>query len=314
MKKILKILLVIIIIALGAVWLIFRDKANDDSLYLAYTETLERFETQSGHTMRYRDEGEGKAILLIHGVPTNSWMYRNLGDTLVAEGYRVIIPDLMGFGVSDRPTDMGMYDFENQAQDILDLMASLEISEWEQVTHDMGGLITWEMIGLDPEPISHLYVLNTIVYADHFNPPADFNYENKLHRWLLGLHAHPLFGKMIVSNMISSGTNMSLNSQEKAGYWLPLRSGAQSLVHFFTHTKDIKEQLPAYRSTLIDAEIPVTIIWGEDDPFLDSQAALDLGDELGLEKEQIIILEDTKHLIAESSYQYITNVIIGVYE
>ena len=312
MKKILKFLfLIIIIIVVTVIWFTSRDKSEDFIAYQNYTETLDSFETDYG-IMKYSDTGSGQPILLVHGVPTNSWMYRNLANELTENGYRVIAPDLMGFGASDRIPEYEDYNFEHQAEIVIELMQNLGINEWEQVTHDMGGLVTLHMARLVPEKISHLYLLNTIVYKDTFHPPADFNYENKLHRWFLELHAHPIIGKLIVNNMLRSGTDYHMfTASDRAGYWLPIRYGAGALVHFFTHTSEIKNNIDEYRSWLVSSNIPTSIIWGEDDPFLGIESVVFLQNEMNIPDDSILILEDKKHVIAEESFAEIAEFIIN---
>ena len=305
MKKFLSLILFVLIVVAALIFFMFRDKPKDFIKYEQYQQTLSSFETDYG-TMKYRDEGQGQTILLVHGVPTNSWMYRNLADELVASEYRVVVPDLMGFGASDRMEYYDDYDFGNQADILVSLMDSLGINDWQQVTHDMGGLVTWHMLQDVSERINHLYVLNTIVYEESFNPPADFSYDNKVHRWILNQHEHPIIGKLIINNMLKTGTNKhSFSPSDKAGYWLPIRDGVGALTHFFTHTKEIKEDLDEYRSWLTESKIPVSVIWGEDDPFLDVSSVIFLRNDLNLTDEDILVLPGTKHLIAEESYQEI---------
>lgn len=311
MKKILFIIFGIIVFVLFFGYVLLRDKKGVDQEYQNYVLILQTFDSPNGQ-MKYRDIGRGKPILLIHGVPTNSWMYRNLSEELADNGYRAIVPDLIGFGASERVDNYLMHDFDIQAETMLGLMESLGIDSWEQVTHDMGGIVTWHMTRVNPEKISHLYILNTILYKETFNPPADFSYSNPLHRFVLNLHAHPYVGKLIVNNMITTGTgNYNYTNNERAGYWLPIRDGAMSLVHFFTHTNNIKENLDTYRGWLLDSNISVSVLWGENDPFLDSSSAELLKNELNLADEEIVILKGTKHLVAEESYQKIADFIIN---
>jgi len=305
MKKILLIILGIIIMALVLGHILLQDKNGVEQEYQQYVSELETFDSIHGQ-IKYRDIGVGKPILLIHGVPTNSWMYRNLANELAENGYRVIVPDLIGFGASSRPNQYHIHDFDIQAETLFTLMNYLDIDSWEQVTHDMGGIISWHMVKEKPEKISHMYILNTLLYKETFNPPGDFSYSNPVHRFFLGLHAHPYIGKMIVHNMMKTGTNNHpFTNDERAGYWLPLRDGAMSLVHFFTHTKGIKENLDTYRSWLVESGVSVSVLWGEDDPFLDSASADLLKNEMNLSDSEVVILKDTKHLVAEEAYKEI---------
>jgi haloalkane dehalogenase len=309
MKK-LKIIILIIAAIVITGYFVLQDNPEDFVTYQTYASGLKSFETDYG-TMKYYDEGEGQVILLVHGVPTNSWMYRNLGKQLSENGYRVIAPDLIGFGASQRVTNYNLHDFDIQAETLFALMEGLEIDSWEQVTHDMGEIISWHMAKEQPEKISHMYILNTILYAETFNPPADFSYSNPVHRFVLGLYAHPSIGKLIVNMMITNGTrDYIIPDSVRVGYWLPIRDGAMSLVHFFTHTKYIKENIDTYRSWLVDSGISVSVLWGEDDPFLDSSSAQMLQQEMNISDNDIVILKGARHLVAEESYQEIAEFII----
>lgn len=123
----------------------------------------------------------------------------------------------------------------------------------------MGGIIVWEMMRENLAKISHLYILNTIIYAEDFHPPTDFSYTNPLHIFFLDLHSNTYIGKMIVENMLKTGTdNYSMNMETRRGYWLPLRENAAALVHFFTYTKWIKGNLAGYRKVF---EKPIVLVF-----------------------------------------------------
>src|SRR3990172_5866111 len=74
-------------------------------------------ETDGGN-IAYVDEGQGPAILLLHGFPTSSWLFRNVIPILVENGFRVIAPDLLGFGSSAKPDDHALYSTEKQTRRI----------------------------------------------------------------------------------------------------------------------------------------------------------------------------------------------------
>jgi len=93
-----------------------------------------------------------------HGVPTSSWLYRKLIDPLVASGYRVIAPDMLGFGNSANPKGYTIYDKKEHARRILGLMEHLKINNWHHVMHDAGGLWTWELFKQAPSKISKLTI------------------------------------------------------------------------------------------------------------------------------------------------------------
>ena len=138
--------------------------------YVKFKSLQNTFLSVDGH-IKYIDRGEGPVILLLHGVPTSSWVYRKMIDELVDSGYRVIAPDMLGYGNSDNPDGYDIYSSERHASRILSLMEYLDIGHWTQVVHDAGGLWTWELFKIAPDKIENLILLNTIIYEEGFNPP-----------------------------------------------------------------------------------------------------------------------------------------------
>ncbi len=282
------------------IFLFLRDKKTNQE-YENYTTKMQSFDTDVG-VMKYLDIGEGTPILLLHGVPTSSWMYRKLSLDLSKNGYRVIAIDMIGFGASDKPKGYDIYNFDKQADRIFALMEHLNIESWDQIIHDMGGIVTWEMIKKDSDKISHLYILNTLLYKTDFHPPLDFSYKNPIHVAFLKLHKNKFIGKVIVNNMLKTGTNKyKLDYEEKRGYWLPLQGGADALVHFFTNTKWIKQNLSEYRNIFKDFDGRISIIWGENDPFLGVEQVSKFQNDFDIPDENILILENKKHLILEEA-------------
>jgi len=124
-----------------------------------------------GGSLAYVDEGPrgAPAILLVHGMPTSSWLYRHIIPELTQSGFRVIAPDLLGFGASDKPADPAQYTLSRQAARLLALMKGLGLTTWAQVCHDLGGFWTWEIVDREPEHIERLVILNTSAYR--IRPP-----------------------------------------------------------------------------------------------------------------------------------------------
>jgi hypothetical protein len=100
-------------------------------------------------TIFFRDEGQGPALVLIHGFPTSSydWSYiwKGLG------GYRRIAPDLIGFGFSDKPVDYH-YSISDQANLIERLLDRLEIQEYHILAHDYGDTVAQELLARNLGP------------------------------------------------------------------------------------------------------------------------------------------------------------------
>ena len=101
------------------------------------------FVTVNGIKLRYADVGTGPAVLLLHGWPELWYSWRHQITSLSHAGYRVIAPDLRGYGGSDCPVQSSAYDSLAVSQDILGMLQSLQITKAAIVGHDWGALITY---------------------------------------------------------------------------------------------------------------------------------------------------------------------------
>jgi haloalkane dehalogenase len=120
-----------------------------------------------GLTVAYVDQGEGPPLLLLHGWPTSSFLYRHITPVL-ARHHRVVVPDLPGFGASSKPVDR-TYSFELFAQVLDALVERLGLDHLGLVVHDLGGPIGVHWALHRPGRISRLALLNTLLYPD-FDP------------------------------------------------------------------------------------------------------------------------------------------------
>ncbi len=101
----------------------------------------ENYEVIDGVRIHYVDEGSGPPILMVHGQPTWSYLYRKMIPPLVAAGYRVVVPDLMGFGLSDKPTEESAYSLQSHVELVTGLVEKLQFKDITIVGQDWGGPI-----------------------------------------------------------------------------------------------------------------------------------------------------------------------------
>jgi haloalkane dehalogenase len=119
---------------------------------------------QEGLRLHYVDEGAGDPILLLHGEPTWSFLYRKLIPTLTGAG-RCIAPDYFGFGRSDKPTERSWYSYDRHAASIRRFVQELDLSALTVVVQDWGGPIGFRLCVDEPDRIARLVVLNTGIGA-----------------------------------------------------------------------------------------------------------------------------------------------------
>ena len=280
------------------VYSIFNPPGEKYKAYNEYVATLDLFDVD-GENLYYYDSKKGKKnILLIHGIPTNSWLWRDLAEKLEQKDYRVIAPDLIGFGNSSVPEDISHFNFEKQAEKLVLLLKKLNIEKTELVVHDMGGLVAWNVLNLAPKEITKLHILNTVLYEDFFLPQKNFSKNNILDTGFLALYKTPLVGRFMIYMTFKNGLiKNNLSKSDLAGYYKSTTRNPKAIYEFFIRSKEIKSNLPKYRQYIKKSGVPINVIWGSKDIFLSVKTIKPLQQDFSLEKEQITILENGKHFI-----------------
>ena len=115
-----------------------------------------------GHRLSYREAGDGPPVLLLHGIPTSSELWRDVIPTL-ARTRRVVAPDLLNYGRSDKPARADV-SINAQARLMLGLMDALGLRRADVVAHDIGGGVAQLMAVRRPERIARLALANTVCF------------------------------------------------------------------------------------------------------------------------------------------------------
>ncbi|MEM9731165.1 MAG: alpha/beta fold hydrolase [Myxococcota bacterium] len=116
----------------------------------------------NGLRIHYLEEGEGEPVLMIHGFPTSSHLYRNVLPT-IAKTHRAIAPDLPGYGLSDKPLDR-RYNFSFFGETLNAFCDAVGIENMTLVVHDLGGPVGLHWAVRNPARIRRLVILNTLTY------------------------------------------------------------------------------------------------------------------------------------------------------
>ena len=113
-----------------------------------------------GVTLAVRDEGAGRPVVLLHGFPDSSHVWRLQAPALVAAGMRVVAPDLRGFGESDKPEAVEEYALQRSVADVVAVLDALEIERAHIVGHDWGAAVAWVTAAFAAERVDRLAVLS----------------------------------------------------------------------------------------------------------------------------------------------------------
>jgi len=218
--------------------------------------------------LHYLDEGAGPAVVMVHGNPTWSYYYRNLVKTLSSR-FRVIVPDHLGCGLSDKPLDFD-YTLENHIDNLLLLLNHLEIERTSMVVHDWGGPVGLGAAADEGVELEKLVILNTAAFRSTRIP-----FRIRICRW-------PLIGKFLVQGLngfagaaVFMAVEKKMAKEVAKGYLSPYDSWNHRLA-VYEFVKDIPMN-PAHRSysTLVQIEksletiknqrVPAAIFWGGKD-------------------------------------------------
>lgn len=122
-----------------------------------------RYATIDGVRLHYLDEGQGSPIWLMHGNTTWSYLYRKMIPPMIQAGYRCFVPDLMGFGLSDKPEDESAYRLQRHVSQMTQLIERLGLRDLTVLGQDWGGPITLRYAIEHKDNIRALVLLNTFV-------------------------------------------------------------------------------------------------------------------------------------------------------
>jgi haloalkane dehalogenase len=224
-----------------------------------------------GMRMHYVDEGAGSPVLLLHGEPTWSFLWRRVVPRLVAAGRRAVAPDLLGFGRSDKPTDVGWYTYDRHVESVTRLVRELDLGGLTLVVHDWGGPIGLRIAVENEERVDRLVILDTGIGAGR--PPSE--------TWLRFREAvRHVGGALDVGRLVAAGTARDLPDEVRAAYDAPFptpESKAGALA--FPELVPTEPEHPSaaamnrVRDALRSWEKPALVVWGADDAVLPTSVA-----------------------------------------
>lgn len=219
-----------------------------------------------GNALSYIDEGSGKVIVMLHGNPTWSFYYRNLASKLRGH-YRVIVPDHIGCGLSEKPQNYS-YRLENHIGNIEFLLDHLQIKKFSLVLHDWGGAIGMGVAVRNQERVETLTIMNTAAFCSNKIPLR------------IRICRIPILGDILVRGLngfsraaLLMAVNKSLSRAVASGYLAPYDSWANRIAvlrfvqdiplsetdYSWRTLKEIEQGLAGFQKT------PVLLLWGGKD-------------------------------------------------
>lgn len=223
----------------------------------------EFFDVGKGQHMAVDHAGQGSAIILIHGIPGGPLVWQKVGAQL-AKHYHVIIPHLLGFAGSSRPTDEKALWADTQAGAITSVLGQLRIQRAVLIGHDFGGPIAAMLLRESQVQWTHVALFATNVFPD---APIPFPLSLTTMPAIGALARLLIFSKPSMAMMLRQGVGSNgpaLNATVYLGDDSQVRSIRTIFSYALTHIQSlytpIKESLAGHR-------LPALVGWGERDPF-----------------------------------------------
>jgi len=230
-----------------------------------YPFTPKTLTLKSGHKLSYIDEGTGPVVIMAHGNPTWSFYYRNVIKKL-KNNFRVIVPDHIGCGLSDKPQDYD-YTLKNHIDNLEELTQSLNIKDFNIIVHDWGGAIGMGLATRYPENLKKAVILNTAAFTSDLIPKT------------INICKNPIFGEWLVRKFNAfawpatfMATNVGLSKEAKQGYLLPYNNYKNRIATArfvkdipMTSTHPTWNTLKDIENKLQSLDCPKLILWGEKD-------------------------------------------------
>jgi haloalkane dehalogenase len=252
------------------------------------------------------DSGDGEAVVLMHGVPVSSFLYRKVVPELAARGLHGIAFDLPGLGLAERPADFD-YSWSGLARWTAAAIDALGIQRCHLVVHDIGGPIGFEWAIRNPDRLLSVTALDTFVDAASFHRPwpmHPFSIRGVGEIWLRSMMRDPFRQAYYLTGIADRS---AVPSEEVDAHHALLKRGDRGhaflrIMRGFELT-DEKERF--FFEGLADRPYPAKVVWGERDRMLGKsrrlkvQRALDVADAILLPAKHFL-QEDQAPAVAEA--------------
>lgn len=248
--------------------------------------------------LHYVDEGPRDAapVLLMHGEPSWSYLYRKFIPALVAMGHRAVAPDLIGFGKSDKPCERADYSYEGHVAWMSSWLEQLDLQDITLFCQDWGGLIGLRLVAAFPERFSRLIIANTGL-------PVGTGWSEGFEKWRTFSQRVETFPTGFIVN---GGCVRDLSPEEVAAYDAPypdegFKAGARQFPTLVPVTPDhasVAENMAAWK-VLESFEKPVLTCFSDKDPVTAGGEKAFVERVPGAKGQPHVIIRDAGHFLQE---------------
>lgn len=274
-------------------------------------QIVDRHTVIAGHRVAHGAHGEGEPVVLIHGTPSSSLIWRNVVPELVDAGYRAHVFDLLGYGLSERPADPSVDTSITGNVAILDgLLAHWGLDTFHLVAHDIGGGVAQRFAVESTERLRSLTLVDVVSFDSYpssrtrqqmaegveaLAKKPDSEHRKHFRDWLLSTHARPeRFDPEALEayvGFISGPIGQPSFFQHQVSHYEP------------KHTMDISDLLSRL------AVVPVQLIWGAQDTWQVLEWAHRLRD--AIPGSTLNVIEDCGHFAPEEQPHEVASITLS---
>jgi haloalkane dehalogenase len=248
-----------------------------------------------GLRLAHLDEGDGRAVVFVHGEPTWSFLWRKVIPPVRDAGFRCVAPDLPGFGRSDKPVELDWYTYDRHTASLAALFEELDLREATLVVHDWGGPIGLRVATEHPHRVSRIVILDTGLFTGH---------QRMNDAWMAFRDFVERTEDVPIGLLVRRACKRDPGDQVIAGYEAPFpnapaKAGARAFPLIIPLSPDAPGAQAGQR--VLDAlrgdARPKLVLWADSDPVLPLRTGEQFASALGAEIDHVIA--DASHFLQE---------------
>lgn len=264
-----------------------------------------------GLRMAYVAGGPAEAdpVLLLHGEPSWSYLYRTMIPVLTAAGHRVVAPDLVGFGRSDKPAAVGDYSYARHVAWLAGLVAALDLTRITLVCQDWGGLLGLRLVAEQPERFARVVAANTgLPTGDRRMPDV----------WQAFRRVVVEAPTLDIGRLVAAGCVRPMAPQVRAAYDAPFpdesyKAGVRAFPDLIPQSPDDPAAEPNRRAwaRLAQLDVPLLTAFSDSDPIT-AGADRPLRERVrGARGRPHTVIEGAGHFLQEDAGERLAEVVVA---
>ncbi|HTA13038.1 MAG TPA: haloalkane dehalogenase [Solirubrobacteraceae bacterium] len=263
-----------------------------------------------GLRLAHVDEGAGAPVVFFHGEPTWSFLWRKVIPPVRDAGFRCLAPDLVGFGRSDKPTDVDFYTYDRHCELAGTLLEDLDVRGATVVVHDWGGPIGLRLAVEQRERVERLVILDTGLFTGH---------QRMSDAWVAFRDFVERSEDLPVGMLVRGACKNDPGDDVIAAYDAPYpdaasKAGARAFPLMIPRTPDAPGAAAGQRvhDALKQDRRPTLMLWGDSDPVLPPSTGARFAESIGrgpprpIENASHFLQEDQGPLIGELIAEWLT--------